>query len=78
MRNDFTSQIETREIADGELDNISGGLAGAGVSALGLGAHVGVGDVLGTVESIVPLAQVTGLVSQVTGLASVQTNGLGL
>ena len=78
MRNGFTSQIETREIADNELDNISGGLAGASVSALGLGAGVGLGDVLGTVESIVPVGQVTGLVGQVTGLASVQTVGLGL
>ncbi|MDH6129711.1 hypothetical protein [Kitasatospora sp. GP82] len=76
MRNDFTSQVETREIADNELDNISGGLAGVGVSALGIHAGVHVGDVVGTVESIVPVA--TGLVSQVTGLAGVQTSGLGL
>lgn len=77
MRNDFTPQVETREIADAELDGISGGIA-AGVTAAGYGAGVGVGDVVGTVESVLPVAQVTGLVSQVTGLASVQTTGLGL
>ncbi|MDH6108333.1 hypothetical protein P3T36_004202 [Kitasatospora sp. MAP12-15] len=78
MRNDFASQIETREIADSDLDNVSGGLAGVGVSVLGYGAGVGVGDVLGTVESIVPVSQVTGLLSGVTGLASVNSRGLGL
>lgn len=78
MRNDFASQIETREIADSDLDSISGGLASAGVSALGFGAGAGLGDVVGTVQSIVPVSQVTGLVSQVAGLASVQTTGLGL
>ncbi|MDH6120807.1 type A2 lantipeptide [Kitasatospora sp. GAS204B] len=79
MRNDFASQIETREISDSDLDNVSGGIA-AGVSALGVGAgvNVGLGDLLGTVESIVPVSQVTGLVSNVTGLAGVNTMGLGL
>ncbi|GAA0701174.1 hypothetical protein GCM10010193_64990 [Kitasatospora atroaurantiaca] len=78
MRKDFTSQVETREISDSDLDNISGGIASARVSALGVGAGAGVGDVVGTVESILPVGQVTGLVGQVTGLASVQTVGLGL
>lgn len=71
MRNDFTPQVETREIADSDLDNISGGI-GAGVSAMGYGVGVGVGDVLGTAESIVPVSQLTGLVStQTTGIAAV-------
>lgn len=30
MRHGFTSEIDTCEIADTELDNIAGGLAGAG------------------------------------------------
>jgi hypothetical protein len=28
MRKEFTPQVETREIADGELDGVSGGLGG--------------------------------------------------
>jgi hypothetical protein len=62
MRNDFTPQVETREIADSDLDNISGGILGL------------VGDVVGTAESVLPvslpLAQVTGLVGQATGLVA--------
>ncbi|MDJ0465215.1 hypothetical protein [Streptomyces sp. H27-C3] len=69
MRNDFTAQVETREIADTDLDNVSGGFAGASASALGFGASVGVGDVVGTAESIVPA-------SQLTGLATVTTAGI--
>lgn len=52
---DFTPQVETREIADADLDNVSGGLVG-GVA----------GNVVGTAEGTV--AQVTGTASQVTGL----------
>jgi hypothetical protein len=52
---DFTPQVETREIADADLDNVSGGLVG-GV----------VGTAVGTVDGAV--GQVTGTASQVTGL----------
>ncbi|RAG87541.1 type A2 lantipeptide [Streptacidiphilus pinicola] len=70
MRSDFTPQVETREIADTDLDGVAGGLglgAGAGLNGLGgLGVHVnGVGDALTTVGNIVPVG---GLVSTVTGL----------
>lgn len=62
MRNDFTPQVETSEISDTELDNISGGIAAAGASVAGHGAAVSIGDVVGTVQSIAPVSQVTGLV----------------
>lgn len=52
---DFTPQVETREIADADLDNVSGGLVG-GV----------LGDVTGTVDGTV--GTVTGTVSQATGV----------
>ncbi|GAA1912368.1 type A2 lantipeptide [Streptantibioticus ferralitis] len=69
MRKDFTPQVETREIDDTELDNVSGG-----VGALGLNVSGVVGSVVGTVDSVVPgvgptVGQVTGLVPGVTGLA---------
>ncbi|SDP00694.1 hypothetical protein [Actinacidiphila guanduensis] len=70
MRN-TTPQVETRELADGDLDNISGGVGvGIGVDGLGLG------DVLAPVSNLLPVGQVTNLVggatttlSGVTGLA---------
>jgi hypothetical protein len=40
MRNDFTPQVETREIADSDLDNVSGGL---------------LDGVVYTVESVLPV-----------------------
>jgi bacteriocin-like protein len=69
MRKDATSQIETCEISDSELDNISGGIAGAAVNAAGYGAYVGVGDVVGAAGSQVhslPVSQFTGLVTVLT------------
>jgi hypothetical protein len=72
MRNDFTPQVETAEIADAELDNISGGVASASASAFGYGAGVATGDVVGTAESIAATLPV----SQVAGLATVQTTGI--
>jgi hypothetical protein len=51
---DFTPQVETREISDSDLDNVSGGLLGP------------VSGVLGTVTSAA--APVTGIVSDVTGV----------
>jgi hypothetical protein len=70
MRN-TTPQVETRELADGDLDNISGGVGvGIGVDGLGLG------DVLAPVSNVLPVGQVTNLVggatttlSGITGLA---------
>lgn len=68
MRNDFTSQVETREIADNDLDNISGGVG------LGLGVNgLSVGDTIGTVESVLPVSLP---LSTVTGLLPAQVNGL--
>ncbi|MCX4639296.1 hypothetical protein HEP86_20120 [Streptomyces sp. RPA4-5] len=49
MRHGFTSEIDTCEIADTELDNIAGGLAGAGAEVAGHGAAVNVGNVVSTV-----------------------------
>ena len=63
-------QVETREIADTELDGISGGIAGAAVNAAGYGASVGVGNVAGAVESEVATLPL----SQLVGLASVHTS----
>ncbi len=69
MRN-IAQQVETREIADNELDTISGGIAGAAVNAAGYGASVGVGNVAGVVESEVATLPV----SQLVGLAAVHTS----
>lgn len=66
MRKDATSQIETCEISDSELDTISGGVAGAAVNVGGYSASVGVGDLVGAAQSqlgALPLAQMTGLVT---------------
>ncbi|EPH44189.1 type A2 lantipeptide [Streptomyces aurantiacus] len=72
-----TPQVETLEISDADLDNVSGGLV-SGVA----------GNVTGTVDSIAPVSGVVGgLVgtvenvtgvntSAVTGLASGLTAGL--
>ncbi len=64
MRNDFTSQVETREIDDADLDNVSGGV---------LGLHAA--QTVGTVEGVLPLglSQVTG---NVTGTALGTVDGL--
>lgn len=72
MRNDFTPQVETGEISDSELDNISGGMAGAGAHVAGNGAALSIGDVVGTAQSLAPAVPV----SQVAGLVSVRTTGI--
>ncbi len=62
MRND----LETREIADGELDAVAGGMVGDTVTiAGGLGGAL-VTDVLGTVNSLQTGQYVQGVVGQVT------------
>ncbi|QNA71700.1 type A2 lantipeptide [Streptomyces sp. So13.3] len=70
MRNDFTPQVETREIADSDLDNVSGGVGvGVGVGVDGLSAS----SIVGTVESVLPVSLP---LSTVTGLLPAQVNGL--
>ncbi|MGP3999418.1 type A2 lantipeptide [Streptomyces sp. 8N706] len=73
MRNDFTPQVETREIADSDLDNVSGGLVGQVVgTALGT---------VGTVDAALPtVADVNGLAAQTTGLnpAGIAASATGL
>ncbi|MBQ0984713.1 type A2 lantipeptide [Streptomyces sp. F63] len=64
MRNDFTPQVETREIDDADLDTVSGGIG------------VNVAPVLGAVDSVAPLSEGLGLVQDVTGLPTGQVTGL--
>ncbi|MFI2370022.1 hypothetical protein [Streptomyces sp. NPDC018833] len=71
MRNDFTP-VETAEISDSELDNISGGIASAHAGVNGYGAAVNVGDVVGTAQSLASVVPA----STVTGLVSVHTTGV--
>ncbi|MET7510005.1 type A2 lantipeptide [Streptomyces albidoflavus] len=65
----YTPQVETAEIADSELDNISGGL----VNGL-------VGSVTASLDSVAPvsdtLGTVTGVVEQTTGLNTAPVTGL--
>ncbi|MCW2869734.1 hypothetical protein [Actinacidiphila oryziradicis] len=62
----FTPQVETSEISDADLDNISGGLtiSGGAVSPLlGVSGGVsvdGLGEVLGALPLSLPLPLVTG------------------
>ncbi|MGP3950040.1 type A2 lantipeptide [Streptomyces sp. 7N604] len=70
MRNDFTPQVETREIADSDLDSISGGVLGSVV-----------GDATSTVHSGLPnatdaAAGVTGLAAEVTGVNTAPVTGI--
>jgi hypothetical protein len=53
MRKDF---VETREIADSDLDNVSGGVG------------VNLDPAVNAAQSALPVDQVTGLVGQTTGL----------
>jgi hypothetical protein len=67
MRN-FT-QVETHEIADSDLDNISGGVSisgGGGIGFVGFSGGVavdGLGEVVGAAESALPGSPVSGNVS---------------
>lgn len=76
MRN-FTPQVETAEIADSDLDTISGGV--------GLSAGVGVDGLTDIVSSAtnglplgLPLGEVTGLVSSATGTLTGLTGITGI
>ncbi|MEU6486924.1 type A2 lantipeptide [Streptomyces sp. NPDC046887] len=58
-------QLQTQEISDADLDNVSGGLVG------GL-----VGNVVGTVDSVVPVSGTVGdLTGTVDGLTGLNTTG---
>ncbi|MFE1174441.1 hypothetical protein [Streptomyces sp. NPDC058773] len=64
MRDGFTPEIDTCEIADGELDNIAGGNAGAGAEIAGHGAGVSIGHAVeagGSLAANTPLGQVGGM-----------------
>lgn len=62
---DFTPQVETREISDSDLDNVSGGLLGPVA-----------GDALGTVDSVAPVSEVAGTVTGATGVDTSKITGL--
>ncbi|MFI9052260.1 hypothetical protein [Streptomyces sp. NPDC053427] len=72
MRNGFTFESDAYEISDSELDAISGGMASAGAEVAGHGAAVGIGDVVGTVQSLAPSLPV----AEVANLATVRTVGI--
>lgn len=60
----FIPQVETQELSDSDLDNVSGGLLGATVGA----------NATGFVDSIVPLSANAGaLVSTVEGVTGLNT-----
>uniref|UniRef100_A0AAU2VEE6 Type A2 lantipeptide n=1 Tax=Streptomyces sp. NBC_00003 TaxID=2903608 RepID=A0AAU2VEE6_9ACTN len=62
-------QIQTVEISDADLDNVSGGLVGTVL-----------GNVTGTADSVLPVSgivnSVTGLVGSVTGVNTAPVTGL--
>ncbi|OAH10273.1 hypothetical protein [Streptomyces jeddahensis] len=59
----FTPQVETREISDADLDNVSGGLVGELVS-----------NVTATVDSVYPVSgTVAGAVSTIEGATGIST-----
>ncbi|MEU4348901.1 type A2 lantipeptide [Streptomyces sp. NPDC023838] len=64
-----TPQVETREISDADLDNVSGGLVGTAL-----------GNVTGTADSLLPVSgivgSVTGLVQSATGVNTGVVTGL--
>ena len=61
---DFTPQVETAEIADADLDAVSGGVLG-----------VEVGNVVGLADSVLPVSEATGLVEGVTGVSTAPITG---
>jgi hypothetical protein len=73
MRKEFTPQVETREISDSDLDNVSGGVSVSGGVAVD-----GVGDLLDDVTAALPLGHVVGLVTGATGTLSGVTGVAGL
>jgi hypothetical protein len=73
MRNDFTPQVETREIADSDLDNISGGVLGSVVGDATSTVHSGLPGTMGTVAGATSLATE---VTEVTGLNTAPVTGI--
>ncbi|GAA1906253.1 type A2 lantipeptide [Streptantibioticus ferralitis] len=71
MRKDFTPQVETREIADSDLDNVSGGILGEVVQSAesALPALPGLSMLAGAGISGGAGLQVTGPVPVQTGLS---------
>ncbi len=66
---DFTPQVETREISDSDLDNVSGGVLGLDVTGL-------VAPVIGAADTVAP---VSATVAQVTAMLPAPVSGaLGL
>ncbi|MCF3964222.1 type A2 lantipeptide [Streptomyces fuscigenes] len=66
-----TPQVETQEIADADLDNVSGGLVGDTVTGLvnTVSGVVNVGGVLSTVDATVdPMVNTAGITGLVGGL----------
>jgi hypothetical protein len=76
MRN-FTPQVETAEIADSDLDSISGGVGVSGGFSAGVGVD-GVADLVSTATNALPLGQVTGLVSGATSTLTGLTGLTGI
>lgn len=66
---DFTPQVETREISDSDLDDVSGGVLGSVV-----------GTAVSTADSIAPVSEtvdtVNGTVTGATGIDTSQVTGL--
>jgi uncharacterized protein YcfJ len=66
---DVTPQVETREISDSDLDNVSGGVVGALV-----------GTAVSTANSVAPVSEtvatVNGAVAGTTGVDSSQVTNL--
>lgn len=61
---DFTPQVETREISDNDLDDVSGGVLGALV-----------GTAVDTADSVAPVSETTDTVNGIaTGLTGVDTS----
>lgn len=77
MRNEFTPQVETREISDSDLDGVSGGLGasvGGTIGLDGVSGGIAVDGITGFVTSAtsaLPLSTVTGLAAPLTGITGI-------
>lgn len=63
---DFTPQVETREIADSDLDNVSGGVLGVDINST-------VAPYLTTLEGVAP---VSGVLNRVNGAVPANVSGI--
>ncbi|MBP0458492.1 type A2 lantipeptide [Streptomyces montanisoli] len=65
-----TPQVQTQEISDADLDNVSGGLvAGAVDGVVGAISGVNVGGVLSSVDTTIsPMVNTSGVTGLVSGL----------